>query len=161
MPLLARQIVTTAVWVVIWLIIFNIAGVVVSFAVDILVARHKSMLLFYAVWFVLGVFCGMIQYQQSVERLTKEMADQSVEERPEDEIVDEEEVEEEKTRAALRPPRISAAVTAGVILIVISLCYRFAWGGQGDVFVPDNVGLSLTYFGAVLGSTLFAYKSGL
>jgi len=45
--------------VLIWLVVCDVVGVTVDFLSDVLPLRGVSAALPYAVWFVLGVFCGL------------------------------------------------------------------------------------------------------
>lgn len=55
----------TAVVLTGWLVVIDIVGVIVCTLFDIAPLRANSGLLPYAIWFVLGLFCGMFAYQSA------------------------------------------------------------------------------------------------
>ena len=56
------RIVKVTATIVLYVVVFDVIGVVVSFVLDVLPLLGKSILAFYALWFVLGVFCGLLAY---------------------------------------------------------------------------------------------------
>lgn len=125
--------------VLIYLAVFDVVGVIVSMVFDIAPIRGKSSLLFYSIWFVLGVFCGLLCYNQTCGRLAKS-GDKDWTATPE----------------ATGLGRFVLLTIAAVVALISLASYAIMWrkGGDGDFFVPDNMALSLTFFVAVVGSAI-------
>lgn len=48
-----------------WLVVADVAGVIACTVLDILPLRGVSTALFYVVWLVLGIFCGLLAYNSA------------------------------------------------------------------------------------------------
>jgi hypothetical protein len=116
----------------------DLVGVAACFFFDVMPLRESSAALPYAIWFVLGVFCGLFSYIGAGGWMSPGQ------------------------RNWIDDPRATA--TGGFIIAVTSVClaascvvcYRLWWRGDwlGDSYVPDSGALTLTFFGAILGSML-------
>ena len=125
---------------VLWLVGFDLVGVAACFVFDVLPLRGNSAALPFAIWFVLGVFCGLFVYFQAESALS---------------------AGDEKW-----PERAHGTATGTFIIAISALClaapcvvfYRLWWKDDwlGDSYVPDSGALTLTFFGAILASMLLA-----
>lgn len=135
---LAKIVVATVVYVA----VFDLLGVGASFFLDVTPVRGKSGMAFYAIWFVLGAFCGFLHYNQTGGRLAPEgKGDWS-------------------SRPETRKTGLQVICgTAVVVAALVAVCYALMWKGgvEGDYFVPDNMPLSLTFFVAMLAAMILAH----
>jgi hypothetical protein len=144
---LARKLGKIVLSTLLYLAVFDLAGVAVSFVLDVLGAlplRSNSSAAFYAVWFVLGVFCGLLSYDTNGRLASGESkADWTARE------------------DAAKTGLLVVVTTFAVLFGVSVICYLLLWryDVQSSYFVPDNAPLSVTFFTAVFASTVFAYKS--
>jgi hypothetical protein len=120
--------------VLVHLAVFDVVGVVACFVLDVAPLRYGSFGLLCAVWLVLGVFCGLIAFSNTVQYLSK-----TPNELPDS--VD---------------GKTGALVVWGTVLLLLGLSllfhrlwWRFNWLG-GDYFVPDGAVPTLTFFASVL-----------
>jgi hypothetical protein len=144
MPSVAKKLGKMAASTLLYLIAFDVVGVVVCFFFDIAPLRGKSTALFYAIWFVLGVFCGLLSYntagsiaspQSNVEWTNREDSGKS---------------------------GLLAVLTISVVLTALSVAfYLLLWRYQPEAsfFVPDTPSPTLTFFVTILASVVFAHKS--
>ncbi|MFI5386005.1 MAG: hypothetical protein ACHQ50_07775 [Fimbriimonadales bacterium] len=122
-------------------IVLDVAGVVASFFFDVAPVRGKSGALFYAIWFVLGVFAGMLSYNTAGKWVTprsdKDWSEQ-----------------EGAGRTGWLVVGVATVVLAGLSV----LFYKTMWqgGAEASYFVPDSEPLTLTYFITILASLVFA-----
>jgi hypothetical protein len=127
-----------AVALTVCLIAFDLVGVAACFFFDVVPLRESSAALPYAIWFVLGVFCGLFSYTGAGGWILA------------------------SEKNWMDGPR---ATTTGGFIITVStvclaassvVCYRLWWRGDwlGDSYVPDSGALTLTFFAATLGSML-------
>ena len=136
-----------AVALTVYLIACDLVGVAACFFFDVVPLRESSAALPYAIWFVLGVFCGLFSYTGAGAWIAP------------------------REKNWMDDPRATA--TGGFIIAVSAIClaaacavfYRLWWRGDwlGDSYVPDSGALTLTFFGAILGSMLLVrstFKSG-
>jgi hypothetical protein len=109
-----------------YLAVFDVVGVLASLIFDVLPLRAVSTALFYAIWFVLGVFCGVLSYSSAVSG-----------------------------RAAW----LVIATTALVLVALTWACTALLWQAsiEASHFVPDNVPLTLVFFGATFGGTIIGH----
>jgi hypothetical protein len=141
----AAKLAKIAACTMLYLAVFDIAGVVVSFVFEIagVVWRDISAGLFYALWFVLGVFCGFLNYNTAGAFASQKS-------------------EADWTR------RVDASQT-GVLVCAISilllvglsvLFFSIFWsrGPEGDPYVPDSMPLTLTFFAATAAATFLAHN---
>lgn len=139
LPLVAKRVLASAIWTVIWLIIFNIFGVVVAFALEVFVAQSKP--IFYGLWLVMGLFCGFASFTHC-GALFFGATDKTW----------------MKRAGAADMGFLVFCITGVVVGIILVLCGKYAWGGPGAVFVPDSEGLSMTYFVSTLVASGIAYR---
>ncbi len=125
-----------------YLILFDIGGVALAFVFGILPLESISTPLYFVAWFVAGVFCGLFAYNKAGSILLP--------------------VTEGDWAGAPGSGKvglISLAMTTVILAIWLAVFYKFAWphGGSSDPYVPDNVPMTYTYFGAVLGSMILGH----
>jgi hypothetical protein len=134
LTLIARRLGRAVISILLLLLGFDIAGVVFSFLCDTFVSeRQTSTALYYTIWFVDGVFCGLFCYIAN---------DDSDRKKPDAQT------------------GLLAVWTMPFILAALSfLFYRLFWRQNmaPSVFAPDNEGLTLTFFITVAVSMAFAY----
>jgi hypothetical protein len=125
------------------LVLFDVIGVAAAFIFDIAPIRGNSGALPYTIWFVLGVFCGILGYAFAgggdPKGGGKNWADQP---------------DSDGTS-------VLVLSTTFVLLAFMSLfLYISAWksGGANDSYVPDNMGLTITFFVSLLGAMFVAHK---
>ena len=93
---------------------------------------------YYALWFVLAVFCGMLSYSTAADIASPQTP-------------------ENASKAGLL-----AIFATVVILATVSVGSYLIWwryGSEDSSFVPDSEPLSVTFFVTVLASTLLAHKT--
>src|SRR5882672_3133510 len=130
----------TALAFFITLVVFDVAGVVVCFIFEVVPFRRGSSLALFAIWFVLGVFCGLISFMQGGPRLLGK---------------DEKDWTERDDAGRIGAGLVAiAAVVLGAISLV---SYLIWWGGNsdGEFYVPESAAPTLTIFGSILASMLF------
>ncbi|MBI1756796.1 MAG: hypothetical protein HYR64_06790 [Fimbriimonas ginsengisoli] len=124
-----------------YLIAFDLIGVLVSSLVDVTPLRWKSPVLTYAIWFVLGVFCGLLSYNSAGSRIAAPgEGDWS-------------------TRPDARKTGLAVIAAASIVLLALALiCNTLVWsgGGEGDLYVPDSRPLTIVYLATILISMVFA-----
>jgi hypothetical protein len=135
---LLRRIFRVTVALVITLVVFDVGGVVACLVLDVAPLADKSSALVYAIWFVLGVFCGLFAYVYAGGRIAD--GGQFWYERD----------------GATRTGTFVIAVTGPLLLVLCGICYAVAWSSSplGEYFVPDSEPLTLTFFGALFVSML-------
>lgn len=121
----------------------DLVGVAVSFVLDVYPARGKTAVAFWAIWFVLAVFCGLLHYMSAGERLSGEKS-----------------LDWTKRPNAGAIGRTVLAGTTLQICTVAMLGYAVFWrfGSEGSYYVPDNMALSLFFLGTVLAATIFSHQ---
>lgn len=120
-----------------WLVATDIAGVIVCTLFDIAPLRANSALLPYAIWFVLGIFCGLFAYQGAgawafADR-EGEWSDQPDAFRAGNVIV------------------VTGAALLGALMLFFRQIYWTA-GVAGEYFVPDSAPHSILFALSVLGA---------
>jgi hypothetical protein len=129
----------TVVVVLVCLLLADIAGAIACTVLDILPLRSASPAVAYAIWFVFGVFCGLIAYNIAGEWSSpKGEGDWTV--RPD-------------------AGRIGVGVLIVSVVIVgalAALFYRIYWsqGVPGEYYVPDSEPHSIVFIVAVLGAMI-------
>jgi hypothetical protein len=127
------------------LVAADLVGVVASFFCDTFVSdRRSSTALFYAIWFVDGVFCGLLNYLTC------------------DGLLSPEKKSEPTNRAGAGQSGLLIILTTTILLVTLSfLFYRLDWQyyGGDSVYVPDNEHLTITFFVTVLASIIFTHKN--
>lgn len=125
--------------IVSYVVVSVIAGVVACSIFDILPLRGISVPLFYTVWLVAGVFCGLLGYN-SAGGILSPKTDQDW-----------------SASAGSGKYGLAVIVLAGIVVAALWIvCVKFAWTGAGadDHYVPDNQAMSITYFVGMLGAMI-------
>jgi hypothetical protein len=142
---LAAKLAKMAACTIVYLVVFDIVGVVASFVFDFFGVENSgfSAGVFYALWFVLGIFCGLLNYN-TARGLAFPKSETAWTDRA------------DASKAGLLICAIS-------IVLLIGLSVLFFWvfwdgGGTEDPYVPDSMPLSLTFFGAVAAATFLAHN---
>ena len=122
-----------------YLLAFDIAGVIVSLVFDSLPLRGVSTALFYVIWFVGGVFCGLLAYNKAGGILLP--------------------VKEGDWSSAPGSGKSGLIVICTTALILVGLVVLFdklLWGAgsASDPYVPDNIALTATFFVTILLSMI-------
>jgi hypothetical protein len=130
----------------VYLIVFDVVGVIGCLVLDVFSMGFGSSLLSCAVWFVLGVFCGGMYLLQGGAILSNAKDDAWIE-------------GEGGQRAAL-----GVIVLATVTLSLLSLpFYVVRWRyhhPSEELYVPDSAAATLTFFISILASmALFRYAA--
>lgn len=126
-----------AVVLILCLIVADVVGVIVCSLFDIAPIRAKSALLPYAIWLVLGIFCGLSAYQGAG---TWAFADR--------------EGEWTGHREAFRVGNVIVATGAGILAALLFLFRGLYWttGVAGDYYVPDSAPHSILFALSVLAA---------
>jgi hypothetical protein len=126
-------------------VVADLVGVVACFICDAFLSeRRTSAALYYAIWFVLGVFCGLCSYLTCVDVVSPDKKGDSGS-------------SDHKTQMGLL-----VILTTALLLVILSiLYYRLGWKYQEaySVYVPDSEPLSVTFFVTVLASVIFTHKN--
>ena len=124
-----------------WLVAADLAGVVACLVFDIAPLRYDSGALPYAIWFVLGVFTGLVALGSAAEAASGE-GQEDWGRRP----------------GAARIANIVFAAGAA-LLLGLGLVFNAIWWSQGvngEYFVPDSAPHTITFFVSVLAGMLLA-----
>jgi xanthosine utilization system XapX-like protein len=128
----------------IWFISSIVVGVVACFMMDVVPNRHFSPPLAYAIWGVLGVFVGLFHFGFAQSQI-----------KGTDGISDWDSADEAK-KVGGQIVLLTALFLAGMSVVF----YPLLWSSQSNLevlflVVPDNMGVSLTFFVAILAATAF------
>ena len=137
-----------------YLLGFGIVGVIVCLFFDFLSLGDSDLPVYYAVWFVLGVFCGIFSYETGGKIASPKS---TVDGANQDGTNQDWTLREDSRRSGLL-----VILTTSVILGTLSvLFYRLWWQGSMEPtgFVLDSGPQTLTFFGTILASAIFAHKS--
>lgn len=143
-----RTFLKAALILLVFLVVADVIGVVVCTLIDVAPLRHKSSLLPYAIWLVLGIFTGLIAYNAAgawaSARTEGEAATADL---------------DWSARPGAR--RIGSRIVAASALILAALAalfWKLYWsrGVAGEYFVPDSAPHSILFFLAVFGGMLLA-----
>lgn len=140
--MIKRLLVSIAVLLV-YIVLADIAGVIAALICDILPSWITSAPLFYAIWFVDGVFCGLLSLQTAGNPMSGEGRGDWT------------------TRHGAHKVGMIIAGLTTLILVALSILFqRILWNQPmaSDHYVPDNFALTMTFFIAILGGTLFGLK---
>ena len=127
-----------------YLVVFDLAGVALCFFFEVAPVRRSSTALLYVIWLVLGVFCGLLSYN-TAGKMASPKSDMDW-----------------STREDSGKTGILVVLTTSVVLIALSaVFYLLLWqrSPESSFFVPDNASPTLTFFAAVLASAVFAHKA--
>jgi hypothetical protein len=136
MEFIAKNIGKIALCMLIYLVVFDVVGVLVAWFLDVIMEVDTAVL--YAVWFVLAVFCGMLSYSSAADLATP------------------------KTPENSRKAGLLAVLATFVMVAVISIASYLIWWRKGleeSSFLPGSEPLTLTFFLTVLFSCMFAHKA--
>ena len=114
-----------------FLVAFDIGAVLVCLVLEILPLEGVSTALFYAVWFVAGVFCALLSYNKVGGMLLKPA-----------------EGDWSGDPGSGKTGLIIIAITTLILVGFILLFQKLAWknGSSSDPYVPDSIPLTLTFF---------------
>lgn len=140
--------------ILLYLIGFDVAGVLACLFFDVASFGDSNTPVYYAVWFVLGVLCGVFSYNSAGRVAT---GDSHV-----DMGVTDPTIQDWTGRADSAESGRFVMVTTAVLLLTLSVPFYLLWWRhdmEPTGFVPDSGPLTLTFFGTVLASSIFAHKS--
>ena len=142
-----RKIAKIGLCTLIYLVVFDLIGVAACFFFDLvgvlpMKAGATSTLLFYTVWIVNGIFCGLLSYDAGGKIGSLEGPGDWTS-------------REGAGRTGLLVAGIESVLVAGLL----ALCYRFLWqqGSAPDFYVPDNAGVTVAFFAAIVISVVFGH----
>jgi hypothetical protein len=115
------------------LAVTDIAGVAVVFVAEVFSGRFESNMLYYAIWLVAGIFCGM--YYTAFAAATAAQSPFL------------------KARLWLTP--LTAAAISALLIYVLRLLNELDARGGGDHWVPGHKGLTFTFFICFVSSCFF------
>ena len=133
---IAKNIGKIALTVLVYLAVFDVVGVLLCLFLDVI--DEGSTGVYYALWFVLAVFCGMLSYSTAADMTSP------------------------KTPENAGKAGLLAIFATVVIVVAVSLASYLIWwryGVEDSSFVPDSEPLTVTFFLTVLASSLLAHKT--
>lgn len=144
MPSVVKKLGKIVLSTLLYMIGFDLVGVAACFFFDVAPIRGVSTALFYTIWFVLGVFCGLLSYNTggSITALKSN--------------------EDWSTREDSGKTGLLVLLATLFLLVTLSIaCYLLLWQyhPESSFFVPDSAPPTLTFFVAILGSAVLAHKS--
>ena len=123
------------------LIVADIVGVLFCTLVDVVPLRHGSSGLAYAIWFVLGIFTGLLAFNAAAGWMLGAKGVEWID----------------------RPGAAAAGRkmvwTSAVLLVALGLFFYWLYwsrGVAGEYFVPDSAPHTITFFVAVFGGVWIA-----
>jgi len=128
-----------------YLVAADLVGVAVSFFCDAFVPeRRTSTALYYAIWFVVGVFCGVLIYVTCGSFTSPEKKGDLM-----------------KWGDEGQTGLLVILTTAAILVGLSILFYRLQWQypRADSVYVPDSEPLTLTFFFTILASLIFTHKT--
>ena len=131
-----------------FLVVADVIGVVVCTLIDVAPLRHKSSVLPYAIWLVLGTFTGMFAYSAAGAWASAKAEGAAATADP-----------DWSARSGAR--RIGSQIVAASALILAALAalfWKLYWSRNvaGEYFVPDSAPHSILFFLSVFGGMLVA-----
>jgi xanthosine utilization system XapX-like protein len=135
---------SVALSLLIWLAASIVVGVAACFVMDVVPHKYFSPPLAYAIWGVLGVFVGLFHFGFSQSQI-----------KGTDGISDWASVDEAKKIGGQ-----IVLLTALLLATMSAVFYPLFWSSQSNLevlflVVPDNMGVTLTFFIAILAATAF------
>jgi hypothetical protein len=129
-----------------WWIAAVVAGVGACFVLDVLPSRDASPALVYVIWFVLGIFAGLIHFGTAMSAIKGKDG-------PTDWASREE---------GLKFGRWILGITAAYLGLIAAMSYPLFWSGSSSgewlfLVVPDHMGASLTFFIALMAGAAFVH----
>lgn len=127
-----------------WLVGATLVGVAACFVLDVVPHKHFSPPLAYAIWGVLGVFVGVFHFGFAQAQI-----------KGKDGVSDWDSADEARVVGGQ-----IVGVTALCLIALSALFYPLFWSGGSSLevlflVVPDNMGVSLTFFVALLIANAF------
>jgi hypothetical protein len=145
----AKKLVKIAACILLYLVAFDIVGALVCLFLDIVSFGDSNTAAYYAIWFVLGVFCGLFSYDMGgTVASPKSNADGTN--------------QDWTSREDSGKTGLLVIFTTSMVLVTLSVpCYLFLWqyNPEPSGYVPDSLPLTLTFFGTVLAGSVFAHKA--
>ncbi|HEY5711207.1 MAG TPA: hypothetical protein VIT38_04860 [Allosphingosinicella sp.] len=134
-----RTFLRTIMFLAVWLIVFDVIGVIACVIFDVVPFRGSSGALPYAIWFVLGIFAGGITVMSAGDPPAGE---------GDDDWTDDADA-----------PRKAAIVFLTSLAMLGALAAFFnhiywSQGVEGEYFVPDSMPHTITYFVSILAPML-------
>jgi hypothetical protein len=140
-----------AVCTLVYLVVFDIAGALVSLFFEIVPLLGVSSALFYAIWFVAAVFCGFLIYNSAGSLISPAIAPNG-----QNRIQDWSE-REDSGRTGLLVVLTTTAILAALSFAALRLS---GWNEvEPSHYVPDSGPLTLTFLITVFLSMILAHKS--
>jgi hypothetical protein len=140
---IGRTFLKAAVILIVFLVVADVIGVVLCTLIDVAPLRHKSSLLPYAIWLVLGIFTGLIAYNAAGAWASGAASpDLDWSARP----------------GARRIGSRIVAASALILAALAALFWKLYWSRNvaGEYFVPDSAPHSILFFLAVFVGMLVA-----
>jgi hypothetical protein len=124
------------------LVAADIAGVIACTIFDILPLRFASAAAAYAIWLVVGVYCGIIAYNLAGRWSVPAAAGQEWSAGP----------------GARGAGSLIVVAAIAILAALAGLFHRLYWsqGVAGDDYVPDSAPHSLVFIAAILGAMIYA-----
>lgn len=144
MPGMISTIAKTAIVLVCCLVVADVIGVIACTLFDIAPIRSDSAVLPYAIWLVLGIFCGLFAHNGAGVAVLRSGNDAS---------------EWTNHVDAYRAGNIIVGTSAAVLL-ALTLLFRHMYWSQGVVgkyYVPDSAPHTYVFFLSALGAIIAAH----
>jgi hypothetical protein len=142
-----RKVVKIVLSTLAYLVVFDLIGVAVCSFFDIASALPlrigaTSTLLFYTIWVVLGIFCGLLSYDTGGKIGSANGPGDWT-----------------SREGAGRTGLLVVCIESGIVGAISILCYLFQWrhGSSSGFYIPDNAPVSLVFFVAILASIVVAH----
>ncbi len=143
---LAAKVLKIAGCTILSLIVSDLVGVAASFILDVLFSlpiRGDSAGAFYALWFVIGIFAGLLSYNFAGSAAYPKL----------------ENGDWTGKQDAGATGRLVCWVVVVLLIGMAFLTFLLSGDTDGDYFVPDNWPLTLTFFVAFGGATFLAHNA--
>jgi len=132
-----------------YMVVADIAGVIVGTVLDILPLRAVSPALFYAIWLVLGVCCGLFAYNLAGMWSSSGRWPSDAKSTDEDWTA---------RSDARRTGNVILATCISLLAVLTLYFYRFWWsqGVNGEYYVPDSMTHTIVFLLSVLAGLVLA-----